>query len=142
MASSVLRGHLRGDLLLKTVLRSSHPTFRFPSQGVPWGRGVALPNPTKTFSGSLLLGCHTSHDLSTDAGRPYFQMLIAMFIVISVLFPSPTFLVVEELHSWVFLCCVLQAHSYLCRWSPLNTKLWRGITLGLTSDRFFMLYAG
>lgn len=142
MASSMFRGHLREDLLLKTVLGSSHPTLPFPSQRMPWGRGVAPSTPTKTFSGSLLPSCHTSHGLSTDAGRLYFQMLIAMFIVISLLFPFPNILQAEELHSWVFLCGVLQAHSYLHRWPPPNTKLMRGVILGLTSNHFFMLYPG
>lgn len=142
MTSSVLRGQLGEYLLLKTALGSSHPTFPFPSQSMSWGRGVTPSIPTKTFSGSLLRGCDTSHGLSMDAGRPYYQMLIAMFIAISLLFVFPNILQVEELHSCVFLCWVLQMHSYLRRWSPPNTKLRRGVTLGLASDHFFMLYPG
>lgn len=74
-----------------------------------------------------------------DAGRPYFQMLISMFTEICPLFPIPNGLQVEELHSWVFLCWILQAHSYLHRWPPSNIKLRMGVILGLTSDHFFML---
>lgn len=81
------------------------------------------------------------HGLSTDAGRPYLQMLIAMFIAISLLL-FPSILQVEELLSLVFSCWVLQAHSHLHRWPPSNTKLRRGVTLGLTSDHFLMLYPG
>jgi len=58
-------------------------TFPFPSQSMLQGRGVVPSTHTKTFSGSLLPGCHTSNGLSMGAGRPYFQMPIAMFIVIS-----------------------------------------------------------
>lgn len=141
MASSLLRGHIREDLLLKTVLGSSLPTFYFPSQSMPWGKGVALSIHTKTFWGCLLPSCHTSHGLSMDAGRPYFQTLIAMFIAISLLL-FPSILQVEELLSLVFSCWVLQAHSHLHRWPPSNTKLRRGVTLGLTSDHFLMLYPG
>lgn len=122
VTSSVLKGQLREDLLLKTELGSSHPTFPFPSQSMPWGRRVALSSPTKTFSEFVLPSCHTSHALSTDAGRPYFQMPIAIFIAVSLLFPFPTWKNCTPGTSYAGSCrCTLS-----CVGGPLQILSWGG----------------
>lgn len=91
---------------------SSHPPFPFLSQNMRKESSTICPyqDPSRISVAWL-----SYQPWSMGAGRPYFQMLTAMFLTISRLFPFPSTLSVEELHSWVRTMLGVQVHSYLSR---------------------------